>query len=317
MDAKITKIKKKRHKITSQEIIVTIFASLGLIWLLIFAYLPMFGVALAFKSADRKIDLWGELLKTNNWVGFENFKEFLIDPKFKNVFVNTVSLNLINLAINFPAPIIFALLINEVTHKKFKSGVQTIANFPHFISWTVYGGIIIALLDVTTGIANPIMNLFGLSSNDNPVNLLSAKYFWGIVIVGNLVKGMGWGSIIYVAAISGIDPSFYESATLDGANRFQKAIYITLPCIKGTIVVFLLLAIGRILGNNFEEFWTLQNAINLKRSEVLSTYSYKIGITERRYSYSSAFSLFNSAISFTLLITSNTISKKLTGKGLY
>jgi len=309
--------RKKKHKITKQDLVITGLASLGLVWLFIFAYLPMFGIVLAFKDADRKINLWNELLAIDNFIGLDNFREFLIDPKFKSVLLNTVSLNAINLIITFPMPIIFALLINEVQHKRFKNGIQTIANFPHFISWTVYGGIIIALLDMTTGIMNPILNFFKLSSNDNPVNLLSAKYFWGIVIIGNIIKGMGWGSIIYVAAISGIDPSFYESATLDGANRFQKAIYITLPQIKGTIVVFLLMSIGRILGNNFEEFYTLQNAINLKRSEVLSTYSYKVGITERRYSYSSAFGLFNSLISFTLLMSSNFICKKLTGKGLY
>lgn len=308
--------KKKRRKWDINEKTLVVLASLGLIWLGVFCYAPMFGAALAFKDADMRLDVWDALF-TSEWVGFYNFREFFIDPNFAPVFWNTLGLNTISLLINFPAPILFALLINEMRLKKVRSAVQTVANFPHFISWTVFGGMIIALCDMTTGIINPILNAFGLSSNENPVNLLSADYFWTIAILSSLLKGVGWGSIVYVAAISGIDPTYYEAATLDGANRFQKAIYITLPSISGTITIFLLLSISGILNNNFEQFWALQNSINLSKSEVLATYMYKMGLSQRRYSYSSALGLFNSLISFVLLLASNFISKKISGKGLY
>ncbi len=308
--------KKKRKGFSSNEKMLIVLASLGLAWLAVFAYAPMFGVLLAFKDADMQLNVWDALFHSD-WVGFDNFRQFFIDPSFRSIFWNTLGLNSIGLLINFPAPIIFALLINEIRLRRFRAGVQTVANFPHFISWTVFGGLIIALCDMTTGIMNPILNAFGLSSNEDPVNLLSANYFWLLVILSSLLKGVGWGSIVYVAAISGIDPTYYEAATLDGANRFQKAIYITLPSIAGTITIFLLMSISGILGNNFEQFYTLQNSINLSRSEVLATYVYKMGLMQRRYAYSSALGLFNSVISFSLLVLSNFISKKISGRGLY
>lgn len=311
-----TQKKKKSKHWNKNDITLFVMASLGLAWLAVFCYAPMFGVLLAFKDADRKLDIWNALLWAD-WVGFANFKEFLIDPNFSSVFWNTLGLNVINLLVSFPAPILFALLLNEIRFRRFRVGVQTVANFPHFISWTIFGGLIIALCDMTTGLMNPILNFFGLSSDENPVNLLSADYFWTIVIITNLLKGVGWGSVVYGAAISSIDTTYYEAATLDGANRFQKAVYITLPCISGTICIFLLMSISSILGNNFEQFYTLQNSINLSKSEVLSTYSYKMGISERRYAYTSALGLFNSLIGFTLLTTSNAISKKFFGRGLY
>jgi putative aldouronate transport system permease protein len=147
------------------------------------------------------------------------------------------------LLINFPAPILFALLINEVRHTKYKKTVQTLTNFPHFISWVIFGGMIIAMTDMTTGIFNPILNFLGLSSNDNPVNLQGPDYAWATIIISSLIKGVGWGSIVYIAAIAGLDADMYEAADLEGANRFQKAIYITLPGIAPTITVFALLNI--------------------------------------------------------------------------
>ena len=306
----------KKKKWSYNDWILVFFASLGLLWLGVFAYAPMFGVALAFKDADMELNVWDALMNAE-WVGFYNFREFLIDPNFKSVMLNTLGLNVLGLLINFPAPIIFALLINEVDARKYRSGIQTIANFPHFISWTVFGGLIIALLDMTTGVSTPILDFFGIASKENPINLLSADYFWGVAIISGLLKGVGWGSIVYVAAITGIDPTFYEAATLDGASRFQKAIYITLPCISGTISIFLLLSLSNILENNFEQFWTLQNSINIKKSEVLSTYIYKTCLTQRRYSYTSALGLFISLIGLVLLMGGNFISKKFMGRGLY
>ena len=238
------------------------------------------------------------------------------DVDFKNVLMNTLGLNLLMLLINFPAPIIFALLINEVRNNAYKKGLQIVATFPHFISWAIFGGLIVSLTDQTTGIVNPILNILGLSSKENPVYLGGADYFWTIMIVGSLIKGVGWGSIVYLAAIAGISNELYEAAAIDGSNRFTNAVYITLPSIAPTITVFLLLNISRILNNSFEQFDSMQNAVNLTRSEVLATFIYRTGISARRYSYTTAVGLFESLVSIILLLTSNFISKKTTGRGI-
>lgn len=293
-----------------------VFACLGALFLAVFAYAPMFGLLLAFKDGDFKISLTDAILRTD-WVGLRNFSNFLKDRNFWDVMVNTLGLNVLMLFINFPAPILFALLLNEVLSSKLKRTVQTICIFPHFISWIIFGGIIIAMTDMTTGIFNPILYALGLSSPDDPVNLQTAEFFWAEMIIASLVKGVGWGSIVYLAAIAGIDREMYEAAILDGANRFQKAIHMTLPSIAPTITVFFLLNVSNLLDNSFEQFYSLQNAVNLEKSEVLSTYLYKTGLQERRYSYSTAMSLFNSLIAVVLLVTGNTLSKKLTDRGLF
>ena len=306
---------KKRRKWNSRDITLVAMASFSLVFLAVFSYAPLFGLALAFKAGDYKLNLLKAITDTK-WVGFDNFKAFLLDPNFVDAIKNTIGLNLIMLVINFPAPILFALLINEVRHTRYKKAVQTLTNFPHFISWVIFGGMIIAMTDMTTGIFNPILNFFGLSSNDNPVNLQGPDYAWATIIISSLIKGVGWGSIVYIAAIAGLDADMYEAADLEGANRFQKAIYITLPGIAPTITVFALLNISNLLKNSFDQFYILQNSLNLSKMEVLSTYVYKTGMSQRRYSYASALGLFNSVISVGLLIVSNAISKKLTGRGV-
>lgn len=307
------KIKKKWTSVDVQTFSMAMFS---VVFLLVFSYIPMFGILLAFKDADKKLDIMNVLFH-GEWVHVENFKKFLTDPDFLDVFVNTIGLNLLMLLFNFPAPIIFALLINEVKNEKFARSIQTITTFPHFISWIVFGGIVIALTDMTTGIANPLLEAFGLSSPENPVNLGRAEYFWTEMIVSSILKGVGWGSIVYISAIAAVDKSMYEAAELDGANRMQKALFITLPAIVPTIIVFLLLNISRLLGNSFEQFYTLQNPLNISKSEVLATYMYKQGIAQRRYSYSTAMGLFNAVISVTLLTSSNALCKKFAGRGLF
>ena len=306
---------KKKKPWNRRDVTLVAMASLSVVFLAVFSYAPLFGLALAFKDGDYKLNLL-KAINDAKWVGFDNFKEFLLDPNFVDAIKNTIGLNLIMLLINFPAPIIFALLINEVRHAKYKKAVQTLTNFPHFISWVIFGGMIIAMTDMTTGVFNPILNFLGLSSDDNPINLQGPAYAWGTIIISSLIKGVGWGSIVYIAAISGLDADMYEAADLEGANRFQKAIYITLPGIAPTITVFALLNISNLLKNSFDQFYILQNSLNLSKLEVLSTYVYKTGLAQRRYSYASALGLFNSIISVGLLVTSNTISKKLTGRGV-
>ncbi len=303
-------------KWVARDYVLFAMASLSVIFLAVFSYAPMFGLVLAFKDGDYKLNLLSAITQAD-WNGFDNFKAFLSDPNFVDAMVNTLGLNLIMLLINFPAPIIFALMINEVRKTRYKATIQTITNFPHFISWVIFGGMMIALTDMSTGIFNPIMNVLGLSSEKNPVNLQGAEYFWPTIIISSLIKGTGWGSIVYVAAIAGLDGTMYEAAELDGANRFQKMLYITLPGIAPTITVFLLLRVSDMLSSSFDQFYILQNSLNLSRSEVLTTYIYKTGLAQRRYSYASALGLFNSVISVILLLVSNFISKKTTGRGIF
>ena len=305
----------RKHPWTQRNWTIFFIATLGLLQLFVFQYLPLVGVGLAFKNADYR----GNILKAfieSDWVGLEQFKLFLSDIDFKNVLMNTLGLNLLMLLINFPAPIIFALLINEVKQLRYKKGLQIVATFPHFISWAIYGGLVVALTDQTTGIFNPLLEMIGLSSKENPIYLGSADYFWTVMIISSLIKNVGWGSIVYLAAIAGISAELYEAAAIDGSNRFTNAIYITLPSIAPTVTVFLLLNVSRLLGNSFEQFDSLQNAVNLEKSEVLSTYIYRTGIAERRYSFTTAVGLFESLVSIVLLLTSNFISKKMTGRGI-
>ena len=306
----------KRKKWNARNWTVFIVATLGLIYILVFHYVPMVGLLLGFKDADYSPNLL-ETLLFGDWVGFSHFSAFLQDVNFWNVMENTLIVNLILLLLNFPAPIIFALILNEVKHKTFKKGIHVVTTFPHFISWAIYGGIIIALTDQTTDIMNPILELFGLSSAENPVYLMGADYIWAVIIISSILKSVGWGSIVYMAAIAAIDVELYEAAEMDGITRWQKAIYITLPSIASTVTVFLLLNIGRLLSNSFEQFNSLQNSVNLTRSEVLATYIYNLSFSARRFGYATAIGFFNSCISLILLIVSNFISKKTTGEGLF
>ena len=311
-----TVCRKKRKKWDARNWTVFVVATLGLLVILVFHYLPMIGLLLGFKDADYASNLL-EVLLFGDWVGFDHFTAFLQDVDFWNVMSNTLIVNLILLLLNFPAPIIFALILNEVRHKFFKKGIHVVTTFPHFISWAIYGGIIVALTDQTTGIMNPILKAFGLSSDADPVYLMDADHIWTVIIISSIIKSVGWGSIIYMAAIASIDVQLYEAAELDGVTRWQKAIYITLPSIAPTITVFLLLNISGLLGNSFDQFYILQNSLNLSKTQVLTTYVYQTGISQRRYSYASALGLFNSVISVTLLLISNFISKKTTGRGIY
>lgn len=290
-------------------------AMLGVVFLFVFNYLPMFGLIIGFKDMDYVLNISASLTKSE-FVGLQNFQAFLNDKDFKNIMINTLGLNILQLIITFPIPIFFAVMLNELRSKKLQKGIQTVTYFPYFISWVVFGGILIGMLSPEGGIVNEV--LMGLGLIDEPVSFVSdPKYFWGIVIVSSLIKGLGWGAIIYIAAIAGIDGALYDAAKIDGANRFQKAVYVTIPCIAGTIVVMLLLQVSGLLSSNFDQIYVLQNPLNLSRSEVLDTYIYKIGISQRRYSFTTAVGLFKSVISMILLTGGNLISRKFFGRGLY
>lgn len=303
------KQKSKLNEFMAQKYL-QVMALLGVVWMIIFNYIPMYGIIIAFK----RYNIVKPISKAP-WVGFQYFKEFLTDPEFYNVIKNTLGISALKLLIGFPLPIIFALLLNELTSIKFKKAVQTISYLPHFLSWVVLGGILTTWLS-DVGIINEI--LVKLNIVKEPVNFLAEpKYFWGIVVLSDIWKELGWSAIIYLAAIAGVDPEMYEAATIDGAGRLQRIWYITLPAIKSTITILFILAVSGILNSNFDQILVLRNSLNASASDVIDIYVYRMGLQLGRYSYATAVGLVKSIIAFLLLLSANFVSKKLNDTSLF
>lgn len=282
----------------------------GILWMLVFNYLPMGGIVIAFK----KYKITKTIFEAQ-WVGFQYFKEFFSDINFEDIMVNTLGISLLKLLIGFPLPIIFALLLNEIKGIKFKRTVQTISYLPHFLSWVVLGGILVSWLS-KSGIINDL--LVGLHLMKEPVSYLGEpKYFWGLSVLSDIWKELGWSAIIYLAAIAGVDQQMYEAATVDGASKLQKIIKITLPSITGTISIMLILQVAGLLNSNFDQILILKNQVNASRSQVIDTYVYQVGMTLGKYSYATAVGLFKSLVALILLLIANTSSKKFLGRSLY
>ncbi|MBO4573485.1 MAG: sugar ABC transporter permease [Clostridia bacterium] len=308
----------KRRTWTKNDWILLLMASLSIVFLAVFAYAPLYGLILAFKKDHETKNILSAIVygSWGSYGGLEQFRTFLTDPEFGNIMANTLGLNILQLMINFPAPIVFAILMSELISDKFKKTVQTITFFPHFISWVIFGGLFLSLLDYDTGIVNTLFVKVGLIKE--PVDILGGEdYFWPIIIITSLLKGLGWGSIIYVAAISGIPSELYEAAKIDGANRWHKIRYITVPSIAPTITLFFILSISGLLNNGIDHIWVFQNANNIGRSEVLDTFIYKYGLGMSNYAYATAVGLFKSVISVILLVSGNFVCKKLSGRGIY
>ena len=282
----------------------------GIIWMVIFNYIPMVGIVIGFKNFKITKSIWEA-----PWVGFEHFAAFFQDESFGNIMVNTLGIALLKLLICFPLPILFAILLNELRSVKFKRVVQTISYLPHFLSWVVLGGIMITWLS-DVGMINEI--LVGAGILKEPITFLAEpKYFWGLAVISDLWKEMRWSAIIYLAAISGIDQSMYEAATVDGANKIQKIWNITLPAIRGTIAIMFILAVSGIMNSNFDQIFILKNVLNAPRSEVIDTYVYQMGMRVGRYSYATAIGLFKSVVSMILLVIANFTTSKLQGSSLF
>lgn len=303
------KLKKFKKRLSSQKYL-QIMALLGVVWMFIFNYIPMYGLVIAFKEYS--------IIKTISeapWVGLMQFKEFLQDENFWIVLKNTLGISLIKLFIGFPLPIIFALMLNELTSMKLKKAVQTISYLPHFISWVVLGGILTTWL-ADIGVINDI--LLGLGLISERTNFLAEPdNFWAIVILSDIWKELGWSAIIYLAAIAGVSPELYESSTIDGANRFQKMWHVTLPSIRPTITILFILAVSGILNSNFDQILILRNSLNESASNVVDIYVYQLGIQNARYSYATAVGLMKAIIAFILLFSANKIAKKLNGTSLF
>lgn len=278
------------------------------IYFIIFKYVPMGWLRMAFY--DFKL-LKG--FEGSKFVGLDNFIMFLNNPDFLNILWNTIWLNILNLIFVFTAPILFALLLNELSHSKFKRVVQTISYLPHFLSMVVVTSMITTFLSPSLGIVNSIIKTFG----GEAIHFLGeAQYFRTIMVISGIWQGIGWGSIIYLSALTGIDQEQYEAAIVDGATRFQQIRHITFPGIKNTIAIMLILQIGNLLSVGFEKVYLLQNAQNLGVSEVLSTYVYKMGLEYSNYGLATAVGLFNSVISFGLVLFANHMSNKYSETGI-
>lgn len=280
-----------------------------IVYFIVFSYLPMYGLIISFKDFKFSKGILG-----SPWSGLENFRYLFGLKDFYRVFGNSIILSLLKLLISFPIPIILAVLINEIPFIKYKKVTQTMIYLPYFISWVVIGGILVNLLSPSWGIVNDIIKKFG----GEPVFFLgSSDYFRPIAIVSHIWKQAGWDTIIYLAAITGVNPDLYEAAKIDGAGRLKRICYITLPCIKPTIVILLLLAIGNIMNNGFEQIYVLQNSSNIAVSEVFETYTYKMGVINGRYSFASSVSLFNSVVGLVLLTVANKIAKLIGEEGIF
>jgi ABC-type polysaccharide transport system, permease component len=279
----------------------------GILLVFVFAYLPMYGVLTAFM--DYKINT-GSNIWANTWVGFKHFEAFFNAPEFYTVMRNTIIISLLKFVIGFPAPIVLALMLNEVRHMLFKRIVQTITYLPHFLSWVIVAGLVTAMLSTENGSVN--MLLMKIKLIDDPVNFLSLpEYFWSILISANVWKEIGFGSIVYLAAIAGVDPHLYEAADIDGASKFKQIYLITIPTIMPVIIIFMILAIGNLLSAGFEDILLLAgNPVLRPVSDVIDTYVYRVGLANYRYSYATAVGLFKAVISIGLLAMANYIARK-------
>lgn len=281
----------------------------AVLYYLLFHYWPMYGVTMAFKDY---IPARG--LEASDWVGLKHFFRLFTSREFKRVFANTVVISLYKLAICFPAPILVALLLNEITNKAFKKTIQTVLYLPHFVSWVVVAGILYRLTTVDGGLLNAIVELFG----GEPILFMADKnVFRGVLVTTELWKATGWSTIIYLAALAGIDVDQYESAVIDGANRLQKMVYITLPSIKSTIVVLLILAVGNMMNAGFNQILALYNPSVYEVADIIDTYVFRAGLQGGQYSFATAAGVFKSAISFALIVGTNLICRAMGEEGLF
>ena len=286
-----------------------LLALVPILWYVVFCYVPMYGVQIAFKKYNPSLGIIG-----SPWVGLKYFRQFFESYYFSEITLNTIILSLVTLVIGFPLPIILALIVNEIRSPFLKKSVQNITYIPHFLSVVVIVSMLNIFSNPTYGFFNDIRQFFGLA----PVDLMAkAEYFRPMYVFSNVWQHMGFNSIIYIAVLSAIDPALYEAATIDGASRLKKILYISLPSIVPTIMIRFIMRIGSIMNVGFEKVLLMQNPINKSTSEIISTFIYTNGIQKGQFSYSTAVGLVNSLINCTLLLISNKVSKKLTGSGLW
>lgn len=281
----------------------------AVIYFLLFAYKPMYGIIIAFKDYSMREGILG-----SPWIGLENFQRLFSSYWFPIILKNTLTLSILTLILGFPIPIILALLLNEVKNNRLRKGFQTISYAPHFISTVVLCGMLTLFLSPSSGVINKIITMLGGES----INFLQEpEMFKWVYVLSGVWQEMGWGSIIYFATLSGVDQALLEAADIDGATRLQKIWYINIPVLVPTILILLILNCGSLLSVGYEKVFLLQNATNLSASEVISTFVYKSGLEKADFSFGAAADLFNSVVNTIVLLTANMISKRTTKTSLF
>lgn len=286
-----------------------LFVTPAVLYFLIFHYGPMYGIQIAFKNFTPVKGITG-----SPWVGFDHFLRFFDSYYFWDLLWNTLSLSFYELAIGFPLPIILALAFNEIRNGAFKKTVQTVTYAPHFISMVVMAGMIITFLSPSSGMIVRMIEFFGIEA---PTFLTDPRWFKTVYVLSGVWQSTGWGTIIYLAALAGVDPQLHEAAIMDGASRFKRVLNINLPTIVPTITILLILNMGNILGVGYEKVLLLQNPLNMESSDVISTFVYRSGLVSAQYSFSTAVGLFNSIVNALLLITVNKVAKRTSETSLW
>ncbi|MCU6712794.1 ABC transporter permease subunit [Paenibacillus sp. J5C_2022] len=280
-----------------------------LLYYIFFKYLPMFGIIISFKNYNLFRGIW-----ESEWVGFHYYRMFFSNPDFLLLMKNTFLLGFYNLVFGFPAPIILAILFNELRSMVFKRFVQTVSYLPHFISNVIVAGMVVMFLSPTGGWVNEMLGLFGIG----PINfMVEAEMFRSVFVGSEIWQHTGWASIIYLAALTGIDPSLYEAAEIDGASRMRKIWHVTLPGIRTAVIILLILNIGKIIEIGFEKVFLLYNPATYSTADILSTYTYRVGITQGNFSYASAIDLFTGIISLIFLLSANYLSRRFSDSSLW
>jgi len=280
----------------------------AIVHIFIFAYIPMYGVLMAFQEFNM-----GDFPGLSTWVGLRHFQRLFLDPNFSTVLRNTLAISILKIIINFPIPIIFAVMLNEVTQRQFKKAVQTISYLPYFISWVVAAALLFDFFSVDNGAVNSA--LLSLGWVERPIHFFGkGEYFWSMAVVTDLWKMLGWNSIIFFAAITSIDAELYEAAEIDGAGRYAKMWHITVAAIRPTIILLLIFTIGNLLNANFDQIMMLTNQMGnptlRQYADVIDTYVYRVGLRESRFSFAAAAGLFKSGVNILLLLTANKLAAK-------
>lgn len=288
-----------------------ILLALPLIWLILFKYVPMYGAQIAFRKYYANKGIWG-----SPWVGLKYFKRFIESYNFERVLINTIGISFYQLLAGFPFPILLALGLNTTLNKGYKKVVQFITYMPHFISTVVMVSMILQVLNPQIGVINTLFHALGRERVDF---IGIPEYFKSIYVWSGVWQNIGWSSIIYLATLSSVDTQLYEAAEIDGASRFQRILHIDIPCLLPTAVILLIIQTGRVMNIGFEKVFLMQNPLNIKSSEIISTYVYKVGLasTSADFSYSTAIGLFRSIINLALIVSVNQIAKKMGESSLW
>lgn len=290
--------------------VLYVFLLPAVIYIGTFMYAPMYGLIIAFKDFTASKGILG-----SPWVGMKWFTTFFNTPRFWQILRNTLVISVYQLIVGFPLPIVLALILNNINNLKFKKFSQTVTYMPYFISTVVLVGMMSVMFSPRSGVVNSLLALVGGSGDTFFMG--ESKYFRHMFVWSGVWQNMGWNSIIYIAALTSVSQELHEAARIDGANKFQRILHVDIPAILPTVIILLIMNCGHILGVGYEKVYLLQNDLNTPVSEVISTYIYKMGLQQQRYSYSTAIGLFNNVINFVVLVTVNKISNKLSGSGLW